>query len=68
MKYPHTPIRIYGDIVLAWVWNGRERDKVYGTTTYPVFRLKKPKAGMWRNGRVLQIPFREKSYVTKTGE
>jgi len=62
MKYRHTPIQIHGDIVLAWVWNGQEWHGSPGHRL-PVFRLKKPKPGMWRNGRVLSIPFRS-SYVT----
>ena len=50
--YKHTPIRIKDGIVYGWVRNGQERQN-----RLPVFRLKRPKPGMWRNGRLLSIPY-----------
>lgn len=48
----HTPIRIKDGIVYAWCWNGQERKD-----GLPVFRLKTPTKGGWRNGRTLRIPY-----------
>ncbi len=53
-----TPIKIINGRVFAWVWNGQERDR-----GLPVFYLHRPKPGMWRNGRLLSLPFRS-SYIT----
>jgi hypothetical protein len=52
MFEPKTPIVIKDGEVLAWCWNGQERKGML-----PVFRLKKPTKGGWRNGRTLRIPY-----------
>jgi hypothetical protein len=53
MRYPRTPIRIINGQVLAFLWNGQE--KQHG---YPVYRLGKPKIGHSKNGRLLSYPTR----------
>ena len=58
MKYPQTPIRIVNGIVLAYCWNGQEYKR-----DLPVYRLKRPTKGGWRNARTLSIPARG-HYIT----
>jgi len=53
MNNVRTPIRIIDGQILAWCWNGQER--MYNNL--PMFRLKKPTKGGWRNGRTLTIPY-----------
>jgi hypothetical protein len=51
--YPRTPIRIQNGKVFAYIWNGQEKE--HGA---PVYRLKTPKIGHSKNGRLLSYPTR----------
>lgn len=51
MMHPRTPIRIINGEVRAYILQQKRKNGL------PVFKLGKPKPGMWRNGRVLRHPY-----------